>query len=69
MTQGPIHWDMFLCLLFALCFAPRDVPRFDLQRQLPQSLLCQVVAEVVEEGDNIVVVFQIIMAGERENTI
>lgn len=50
-----------LCLLLAFRLAPGDVPGLDLQRQLPQGLLCQVVAEVVEETDNVFVALQLVM--------
>ena len=48
-----------------LC-APRGVARLDLLRQLPQGLLRQVVVEVVEEGDNVLVLSETVMTGERE---
>lgn len=50
-----------LCLLLTVRLAPRDVPGLDLQREFPQSLFGQVVAEVVEEGDDVLVPLQLIM--------
>lgn len=50
-----------LCLLLAVRLAPRDVPGLDLQREFPQGLLGQVVAEVVEEADDVLVPLQLIM--------
>lgn len=47
--MGPVAAGGPLGLLLAVRLAPGDVPGFDLQRQLPQGLLRQVVAEVVEE--------------------
>lgn len=61
---GPLR----LSLLVPLRFAPGDVSRLDLQRQLPQRLLGQVVAEVVEEGDDVVVAFQLVVPGNENNT-
>lgn len=55
-----------LCLLLAVRPAPRDVPGLDLQRELPQGLLGQVVAEVVEEADNVLVPLQLIMPERKE---
>lgn len=55
-----------LRLLLPLCFAARDVPRLDLEREFPQRLLGEMVAEVVEEGDNVVVVFEIVMSGREK---
>lgn len=54
-----------LGLLLAFRLAPGDVPGLDLQRQLPQGLLCQVVAEVVEEADDVFVALQLIMPEMR----
>lgn len=54
-----------LGLLLTVRLAPGDVPGLDLQRQFPQSLLCQVVAEVVEERDDVFVALQLIMPEMR----
>lgn len=54
-----------LGLLLAVRLAPGDVPGFDLERQLPQRLLCQVVAEVVEERHDVFVALQLIMPEMR----
>lgn len=50
-----------LGLLLPVRLAPGDVPGLDLQRQLPQRLLGQVVAEVVEEADDVFVPLQLVM--------
>lgn len=54
-----------LGLLLAVRLAPGDVPRLDLQRQLPQGLLCEVVTEVIEEGDDVFVALQLVMPETR----
>lgn len=54
-----------LGLLLAVRLAPGDVPGLDLQRQLPQGLLRQVVAEVVEEADDVFVALQLVMPEMR----
>lgn len=51
-----------LRLFLPLCFAARDVPWLDLERELPQRLLCEMVTEVVEEGYDVIVVFEIVMS-------
>lgn len=50
-----------LCLLFTVRLAPRNVTGLDLQREFPKSLFGQMVAEVVEEGDDVLVPLQLIM--------
>lgn len=50
-----------LGLLLAVSLASGYVPGFDLKRQLPQGLFCQVVAEVVKEGHDVFVSLQLIM--------
>lgn len=54
-----------LGLLLAVSLASRDVPGLYLQRQLPQGLLRQVIAEVVEERDDVFVALQLIMPEMR----
>lgn len=51
-----------LRLFLPLCFATCDVPWLDLERELPQRLLGEMVAEVVEEGHDVIVVFEVVMA-------
>ncbi len=56
-----------LSLLLAVRLAPGDVPGLDFQRQLPQGLFCQVVAEVVKERDDVFVALQLIMPEMRRD--
>lgn len=50
-----------LGLFLAVGLAADDVSGFDLQGELPQGLLGEVVAEVVEERDNFLVALQFVM--------
>lgn len=54
-----------LGLLLAVSLASGYVPGLDLQRELPQGFFCQVVAEVVEEGNDVFVPLQLIMPETR----
>lgn len=50
-----------LGLLLAVRLAPGNVSGLNLQRQLPQGLLSQMVAEVIEKGDDVLIALQLIM--------
>lgn len=54
-----------LSLLLPVCLSPRYVPRFDFEREFPQGLLGQMVAEVVEERDDVVVPLDLVMPAEK----
>lgn len=45
--------------------APGSIPGPDPEGQLPQSLLCQVVVEVVEEGNDVIIRLQRVATAEE----
>lgn len=51
-----------LGLLLSIGFAPGDVSWFDLERKFPQGLLCEVIAEVVEERDDVIIPLQFVVS-------
>lgn len=63
------HTLLLLGFLFPVCFSPRYVSRFDFERQFPQGLLSQMVAEVIEECDYIVISLDVVMSIKPERTL
>ena len=61
--RSPRSRHPLLGFLLPVCFSPRYVPGLDLQRQFPQRLLRQVVAEVIEEVDDVVVSPDVVVPG------
>lgn len=61
LERSPRSRHLLLGLLLPICFSPCYVPRFDFQRKFPQGLLCQVVAEVIEEVYDVIISSDIVV--------